>query len=273
MKKIEKRTRIIPDEFESFKRLITEIYPSGIISIVGDTFNIWSVLTEILPRLKKEIEARDGRVVIRPDSGDPADIVCGLNTNKSLSDQIKSGAYNDGELNHIINNPSWKGVHELLWDIFGGTTNDKGFKVLNTKVGVIYGDAITLGRQKEILARLESKGFCASNLVLGIGSFTYNFNTRDTFGFAMKATYGELLLPDGTIQGKEICVSGDDPNIPDEEETLIISVDGVEQEYSLYGLMMAWLNSWFGDGKLAPTETVNGVEITLYDNGFKFSFV
>jgi len=76
-----------------------------------------------------------------------------------------------------------------------------------------------------------------------------------------------------TIQGKEICVSGDDPNIPDEEETLIISVDGVEQEYSLYGLMMSWLNQWFGGGKLAPTETVNGVEITLYDNGFKFIFL
>jgi len=76
-----------------------------------------------------------------------------------------------------------------------------------------------------------------------------------------------------TIQGKEICVSGDDPNIPDEEESLIISVDGVEQEYSLYGLMMAWLNNFFGDGKVAPTEIVNGVEIRLYDNGFKFTFV
>ena len=76
-----------------------------------------------------------------------------------------------------------------------------------------------------------------------------------------------------TIQSKEICVSGDDPNVPDEEESLIISVDGVEQEYSLYGLMMAWLYDIFGSGKLAPTKTVNGVEITLYDNGFKFVFV
>ena len=76
-----------------------------------------------------------------------------------------------------------------------------------------------------------------------------------------------------TIQGKEICVSGDDPHLPDEEESLIISVDGVEQEYSLYGLMMAWLNNFFGDGKVAPTEIVNGVEIRLYDNGFKFTFV
>jgi hypothetical protein len=76
-----------------------------------------------------------------------------------------------------------------------------------------------------------------------------------------------------TIQGKEICVSGDDPNVPDEEEMLIISVDDVEQEYSLYGLMMSWLNQLFGNGKLAPTETVNGVEITIYDNGFKLAFV
>jgi hypothetical protein len=76
-----------------------------------------------------------------------------------------------------------------------------------------------------------------------------------------------------TIQSKEICVSGDDPNVPDEEEMLVISVDGVEQKYSFYGLMMSWINQLFGNGKLAATETVNGVEITLYDNGFKFVFV
>ena len=85
--------------------------------------------------------------------------------------------------------------------------------------------------------------------------------------------YFAFALGCATIQGKEICVSGDDPNVPDEEESLIISVDGVEQEYSLYGLMMSWIYDIFGDGKLAPTETVNGVEITIYDNGFKLSFV
>jgi nicotinamide phosphoribosyltransferase len=40
---------------------------------------------------------------------------------------------------------------------------------------------------------LEAKGFASTNVVLGIGSFTYQYNTRDTFGFAMKATYVEVL--------------------------------------------------------------------------------
>jgi nicotinamide phosphoribosyltransferase len=52
---------------------------------------------------------------------------------------------------------------------------------------------------EEICKRLESKGFASTNVVLGVGSFTYQFNTRDTFGFAMKATYVEI---DG--EGREI---------------------------------------------------------------------
>lgn len=160
------------DEIGTFKRLITETYPSGIVSIVSDTWDFWKVMTEYLPALKDEIQARDGRLVIRPDSGNPVDIICG--EKGSLDKNIAKGAY------------------EILWDIFGGTTNEKGFKVLNPKVGLIYGDSITIDRQKEILSRLEKKGFSASNLVLGVGSFTYEYVTRDTFGFAMKATYGEV---------------------------------------------------------------------------------
>ena len=64
-------------EQETFNRLITEIYPKGIVSIVSDTWDLWKVLTEYLPALKDEVMARDGKVVIRPDSGDPVDIICG----------------------------------------------------------------------------------------------------------------------------------------------------------------------------------------------------
>lgn len=159
-------------EINTFKRLITELYPNGIVSIVSDTWDFWKVMTEYLPTLKTEILARNGRLVIRPDSGDPVKIICG--DNESNNEVIKKGAY------------------ELLWDTFGGEINDKGFKVLNGKVGMIYGDSITLGRQKQILELLEAKGFSASNLVLGIGSFTYEYVTRDTFGFAMKATWGQV---------------------------------------------------------------------------------
>ena len=95
--------------------------------------------------------------------------------------------------------PKEKGVIELLWDVFGGTINEQGYKVLDPHIGAIYGDSITIDRADEICSRLEAKGFASTNVVLGIGSFTYQYNTRDTFGFAMKATYVEV---DG--EGREI---------------------------------------------------------------------
>ena len=159
-------------EFETFKRLITEVYPKGIVSIVSDTWDLWKVLTNYLPRLKEEISGRDGKVVVRPDSGDPILILCGNPNGKSEEER--------------------KGVVELLWETFGGTTNDKGFKELIPQIGAIYGDSITVERATQICENLKMKGFASTNVVLGIGSFTYQYNTRDTFGFAMKATYGEV---------------------------------------------------------------------------------
>lgn len=171
------------DEFGTFKRFITELYPKGFVSIVSDTWDLWKVVTDYVPRLKDEILARDGRLVIRPDSGDPVDIICGLS-----KDDISQLTWE--ELNSCTN--ECKGVYELLWDTFGGTVNEKGYKVLDPHIGVIYGDSITLERQKEIYRRLEEKGFAATNLVLGIGSYTYQYRTRDSLGFAMKATWCQI---------------------------------------------------------------------------------
>lgn len=159
-------------EYETFKRLITEIYPKGILSIVSDTWDLWKVLTDYLPRLKSEIIARAGKVVVRPDSGDPVDIICGNPNGKTEQEK--------------------KGVIELLWDVFDGKVNNKGYKELIPQIGAIYGDSITIERATQICERLKQKGFASTNVVLGIGSFTYQYNTRDTFGFAMKATYGEV---------------------------------------------------------------------------------
>ncbi|MCD0464619.1 nicotinate phosphoribosyltransferase [Flavobacterium sp. ENC] len=159
-------------EYETFKRLIAEVYPKGIVSIVSDTWDLWKVLTDYLPRLKEDIVAREGKVVIRPDSGDPVDIICGNPNGKTEQEK--------------------KGVIELLWDVFGGTVNAKGYKELVPQIGAIYGDSITVARATQICEKLKLKGFASTNVVLGIGSFTYQYNTRDTFGFAMKATYGEV---------------------------------------------------------------------------------
>jgi nicotinamide phosphoribosyltransferase len=177
------------DEIGTFRRLL-QTYPTGILSVVSDTWDLWKVCTEHIVTLKEEIMNRDGKLVIRPDSGDPVDILCGLNTNPDVIEGEK-----DGDIFSDTNRPEYKGVIELLWDAFGGTINEQGYKVLDAHIGAIYGDSITIDRADEICRRLEAKGFASTNVVLGIGSFTYQYNTRDTFGFAMKATYVELEVP------------------------------------------------------------------------------
>lgn len=183
-------------EFKVFKRLITELYPTGIVSIVSDTWDLWKVLVEYMVQLKDEIMARPGKVVIRPDSGDPVDIMCGLNTNPT-------------NLRFITRDedPAYKGVVELLWDTFGGTTNvgedGNTYKFLDPHIGAIYGDSINLERANAICERLAEKGFGSTNWVAGIGSYTYQYTTRDTFGFAQKATFAEIEIND-VLHGIEV---------------------------------------------------------------------
>lgn len=258
------------NEFETFKRLITEIYPTGIISIVSDTWDLWKVLSDIIAPLKDVILARDGgpdsidKVVIRPDSGDPVRIICGDKfeelpnsldrTFEEWKEEVADEMDDDFRENLVAESPyaeihwKWKfndqyyevsyepdlnrhdkqyyyvdnygstvskctfteifptseqkGVVECLWDIFGGTTTDQGYKMLDSHIGAIYGDAITLERCEEICKQLKEKGFASLNMVFGIGSFTYQYNTRDTLGFAMKST---LCV----IDGKEIQIFKD----------------------------------------------------------------
>lgn len=161
------------NEIGTFERLITELYPKGIVSIVSDTWDFWQVITDFLPQLKSRILARDGKVVIRPDSGDPVKIIV-------------------GDKDAIPESPEYKGAIECMWEVFGGSITEKGYKLLDPHIGLIYGDSINLTRQEAIMSGLKEKGFASFNVVLGIGSYTYEYVTRDTYGFAMKATYGEV---------------------------------------------------------------------------------
>jgi nicotinamide phosphoribosyltransferase len=257
-------------ELLTYKRLINELYPTGIVSIVSDTWNFWNVVDPvngICKHLKEDIMNRDGKVVIRPDSGDPVDIVCGIKINdysnaENLEDAAEQafdfevdfiggstphGKRGNSEVNSLFkfqNNTyllkgsiEWnrydkqfyyiessklesfepysltveqKGMIECLWEIFGGTVTSTGYKQLDSHIGAIYGDSITLQRAKEICKRLAEKGFASTNIVLGIGSFTYQgaiepsaIVTRDTHGFAVKSTYGEVKVEDEII-GLEI---------------------------------------------------------------------
>lgn len=162
------------DDEKYLRRMLSEVHPSGIVSIVSDGYDFWDVITRVVPSLKNEILARKGgpngdKVVIRPDSGDPVLIVC-------------------GDPDAPVGSPEYKGAVECLYETFGGTVSSKGYKLLDSHIGLIYGDAITLRRAEEIMERLKAKGFASTNVVFGIGSYTYQYNTRDTFGYALKST-------------------------------------------------------------------------------------
>ncbi len=227
-------------EKQFLKKLITEIHPTGMVSYVADTYDLWSVVTEILPSLKDDIMTRNGKLIIRPDSSPttPADIICGINVESydnleeakvdfsyllhdnqvhgeadfeidtdtivkvgnslfKLTADVDWNRY-DKQYYFIENiniesqelelNPSNKGVVELLWDIFGGTVNEQGYKILDSHIGFIYGEGISQDMLNEIYARLDDKGFAASNVVVGMGSFSQIFCSRDTYGQAIKAT-------------------------------------------------------------------------------------
>lgn len=163
------------NEQETFRRLIEDVYPSGVVSIVSDTWDLWKVINEIVPALKDKILARDGKVVLRPDSGDPVKIMTG-----------------DDEAS--VYTPEGVGALRLLSEAMG-VTYTPGGKMIN-KAGLIYGDSISLERADAILTRCRKQGFSPYNIVFGIGSYTYEYVTRDTYGFAMKATAVEI---DGKI--------------------------------------------------------------------------
>jgi nicotinamide phosphoribosyltransferase len=160
-------------EIDTFRRLLLEIYPTGIVSVVSDTWDFWKVVTEHVKTLHQEIMSRDGKLVIRPDSGDPVKIIC-------------------GDASEPNGSPAHKGAIECLWEVFGGTVTEKGYKMLDPHIGLIYGDSITPDRAWKIMEGLKQKGFASGNVVFGVGSYTYQYVTRDTYGFAVKSTYGEI---------------------------------------------------------------------------------
>lgn len=231
-------------EFETIKRLITEVYPTGIVSIVADSYNLWTVLTDYLPRLKEEILARDGKVVIRPDSGDPIDIICGT----------------------IDYNGEYKGCLDILWGIFGGSINSKGYKELNPKIGLIYGDGITNLVASEMLQIMNRKNFAANNIVFGIGSYTYQYVTRDIFGFAMKTTSAVINGERKAIYKNPITAKGTKKSAKgllmvdvDENCDFVLKQDVTEPEEK-EGLL--W--EVFADGKVRGQFKLRGIRSSLF---------
>lgn len=171
-------------EYEMFVYLLKK-FPNGILSLVMDTWDLWRAITQYCVRAKDIIMSRNGKLVIRPDSGNPVHIVTGRST------EIFGDFIHDNEKNKVGNNES-KGVVELLYEVFGGIVNEQGYKVLDSHIGVIYGDSINYKTAEDIFTRLAKKGFATTNVVLGIGSYSLQYVTRDTHSMAQKATYIEV---------------------------------------------------------------------------------
>lgn len=211
---------------------VLDQFKTGIVSYVADSYDYWNVIENILPIHKDKIMSREGKFVIRGDSGNPVDIITGATlkyaevskesaetfedfmnickmriankvesttpTNKEgVSTYSMSFKWNDKLWDVTASQLTWvrsslnywqvdirtavmsfvekeidaeyKGTIEALWDLFGGTVNELGYKVLDSHIGMIYGDGITFERATEIFQRLEAKGFASTNIVFGVG--------------------------------------------------------------------------------------------------------
>ena len=147
-------------ELNMFKDIIAK-FPKGILSMVSDSYNITRVIKEYLPYLKDSIVAREGKFVVRPDSprhkGDTA------------AAQVV-----------------W--IATELWNLFGGTINKKGFKVLDPHIGGIYGDGLKPDEIKECIIALMEAGFSAETFVYGMGGGLLQKHNRDTQRSAFKCS-------------------------------------------------------------------------------------
>ena len=235
------------------KRLLTELYPNTSFSCVSDSYDYWNLVDNIIPTLKKEILAHNGCMLIRGDSGDCVKIV---------TDTVFK-----------------------LWDIFGGTINSKGYKVLDPHVKALYGDSITVQRAEEIYKILSNNGFAASNVSLGVGSFSMHCIeedgilkpfTRDTFSSAIKAV-------DATIDGHEYAIYKDPKTDRDTGQGFKKSqkgccrvfinrngdldyIDGLTYQESLNNNLMKPI---FKNGKFVKKEeTLTGIRNRLNKNNF-----
>ena len=146
-------------ELEAYRTFIKK-FPKSILSVVSDSWNIYEACKMFGTVLKEAILARDGKFVVRPDSGNPITV--------SVE------------------------VLDILWEYFGGTINEKGYKVLNPKIGVIYGDGINMNTIDKILENVVKNGYCVDCIVFGMGGGLLQQINRDTFKFAFKCAAGKI---------------------------------------------------------------------------------
>ena len=292
-------------------------FPTGIIAYVADSYDYFTFIRDILPLAKNTIMSREGKLVIRGDSGDPVEIIAGIKVpDYSESKDLEEAAYEafinnfdpEDKLKLVITIFSYKGSNyksyynvdydkddmfqgwncrkieaynltseekgtiELLYEIFGGTINDLGYKVLDSHIGMIYGDGITMERAREIYTRLAAKGFASLNIVFGIGAYSIAaMLSRDDLGIAVKATAATVTMEDGQdrlipvykepkTDSSKTSAKGLLKVTYDEDTSMYVLQDGVTPEESNQGE----LQTVFIDGEFTDLTTFQEVKDRVY---------
>lgn len=148
-------------EVDAYRNMLAQFgRPGALVAVVSDSYDIYRAITEHWGRtLREEVIASGATLVVRPDSGDPAEVV-----HKSLA---------------------------LLDEAFGSTVNSKGFRVLN-HVRVIQGDGVNPTSIRAILERITTAGYATDNIAFGMGGALLQQLNRDTQRFALKCSAARI---------------------------------------------------------------------------------
>lgn len=251
------RIEFFGGEVEAVRDAIKNIYPSGIVSYVADSRDYYRFMSEGLRELKEDILIRIPdelglcKFVSRPDSSPktPLEVIC-------------------GDPDATTGSPEWLGSLQLLWDTFDGTVNEKGYRVINPKVGLIYGEAITLDMQNKIYSKMVEQGWCVSNVLFGVGSWAYlEDSSRDSYSFAIKGSHS-------VVDGEELSMQKT-PKTAASSKTSARGLLRVEKEgdnFVLYD-QQSWeeeaqgeLQTVFEDGVLVKQTSLTEIRNRLWNN-------
>jgi nicotinamide phosphoribosyltransferase len=135
--------------------------PGKLVAVVSDSYDLWNAIDNIWGgELKEKVEATGGTLVVRPDSGNPVEVVT-------------------------------ETIERLILK-FGYETNSKGYRILPACIRVIQGDGVNEESIADILRAMEARGLSADNIAFGMGGALLQKVNRDTMQFAMKASAAKV---------------------------------------------------------------------------------
>ncbi len=163
-------------EVQAYANMLTQ-YNKGLVAVVSDSYDVYNACENLWGgELKDMILNREGTLVVRPDSGEPKDVV------------LK--------------------VISILGNKLSYTTNDKGYKVLDPHIRVLQGDGVNYHSIGEILDNLKAHGWSADNIAFGMGGALLQKLDRDTQKFAFKCSCATVAGADRDVFKDPVTDSG-----------------------------------------------------------------